>query len=168
MTNEDKFGKFDLTDLKPFMDRIDAEVKQIAEVTKYHGPLYINQEATPVTNQAITEERIAKIPTAWARDAIRNQQREIERLKDSLSVLEGVVAGRPNSLGIEATTWLDGGIDDDIPLPKHTRINFGSEGRDFRVYLNSDGDLEVNSSQGSILVNPRAANSIIVKLADRR
>lgn len=117
-----------------------------------------------MTNE-ISEDRIAKIPTAWARDAIRNQQNEIRRLREIIDVLTGP-SGSDND--VQATTWLDGGIDADTPLPKYSRINFGPDGRDFRAYLNSDGDLEVNSSQGSILVNPRAANSIIVKLADRR
>lgn len=167
MTNEDKFGKFDLTDLKPFMDRIDAEIKQIAEVTKYHGPLYINQEATPVTNE-ISEERIAKIQAAWVRDVIRNQQREIAQLRQTVDTLSRAIGETSESGEIEADTWVDGGIDADVPLPKHTHINFGRDGRDFRAWINPDGDLEINSANGAILVNPRAANAIIVKLADRR
>lgn len=161
----DKFKQFDF---KAVQDRIDAEIKKLAQISAAPA-LFINQEVPPVKNE-ISEERIAKIPTAWARDAIRNQQSEIRRLRGIVAIQEQIIAGRPDSAEIEvdADTWLDGGIDADIPLPKHTHINFGSDGRAFRAWLNPDGDLEVNSASGAILINPRAANAVIVKLADRR
>lgn len=163
MTNEDKFGPFDDVDpgtLKQIQDCIDADARKMAQLVGIPA-LFITQEAPPVKND------VSKLPK-WAQEKIANQEREIDRLRDSVSILEGVTAGARDNLELDTSVWLDGGIEDDLPLPKHSHINFGSSGRDFRVWFNADGDLEVNSSSESILISPRAANAVIVKLADRR
>lgn len=110
---------------------------------------------------------ISRLPK-WAQRLIQRQEREIDSLKDSVSLMEGVIAEtKPNSMDIDTDVWIQRFDPDDIPLPKGSTVLFGDRSHHFSVTLGDDGQLEVRTSWGPIDLRPEASNSVKIALRER-
>ena len=109
---------------------------------------------------------ISRLPK-WAQRKIEQQEREILSLQDSLSVLEGAIGVKENSLDIDTDVWIQKFEPGDIPLPKGSTILFGNRDHHFSVELHDAGALDIHSGWGPIDIHPIASNHIRVSLRER-
>lgn len=109
---------------------------------------------------------ISRLPK-WAQSFIEQQEREIERLREVVSIQESVVAGRGASDDIDTDVWIQRFEPGDIALPKGSTILFGNRDHHFSTEIVDGTTLDVHSGWGPIDIHPIASNHIRISLRER-
>lgn len=111
-------------------------------------------------------EQEARLPK-WARDELKKLRFENDQLSKQVAERDGfIMAAHPDT-----NVFMNGGIDEDRPLPKNTQISFrfGERWDDaINVYHDREqpGSLYVASLQGGLIVIPRSGNAVRLKRND--